>query len=55
MVADLRSVDNDTVHWDINFTSLVHDWEVDSFSFLFNVLYSARVGWEGDARLCWMP
>jgi hypothetical protein len=26
VVADLRSVSNDTTHWDINFTRLVHDW-----------------------------
>jgi hypothetical protein len=55
MVADLRSVSNDTTHWDINFTRLVHDWEVDSVSSFFNVLYSARVGREGDDSLCWMP
>jgi hypothetical protein len=47
IMADLRSVSNDMVHWDINFTRLVHDWEVDSVSSFFNVLYSARVGREG--------
>jgi hypothetical protein len=44
MVADLRSVSNDMAHWDINFTKLVDDWEVDFVSSFFNVLYSARVG-----------
>jgi hypothetical protein len=51
MVADLRSVSNYTAHWDINFTTLVDDWEVDFVSSFFNVLYPARVGWEGDGRL----
>jgi hypothetical protein len=30
-------------------------WGVDSVSSFFNVLYSARVGWEGNDKLCWMP
>jgi hypothetical protein len=34
MVDNLRSVSNDTVHWDINFTRLVHDWEVEFVLFL---------------------
>jgi hypothetical protein len=42
-VADLGNISNGTAHWDINFTRLVHDWEVDSVSFFFNVLYYARV------------
>jgi hypothetical protein len=33
----------------------VHDWEVDSISSLFNVLYYPRVVREGDDSLCWMP
>lgn len=50
MVANLRSVSNDTVPWDINFTRLLHDWEVKYFSSFFNVLYSTRMGEEGDDR-----
>ena len=42
-VADLGSISNGTAHWDINFTRLVHDWEVDSVSIFFNDLYYARV------------
>ena len=34
---------------------LLHDSEVDSTSFFFKVLYSARVGREGDDSLCWKP
>jgi len=30
-------------------------WEVDSVSFCFHVLYSARAGQEGDDSLCWQP
>lgn len=50
MVANLRSVSNDTVPWDINFTTLLHDWEVKYVSSFFNVLYSTRMGQEGDDR-----
>jgi hypothetical protein len=54
-VANLRSVSNDSVYWDINFIRLVHDWEVDYVSSFFNVLYSSKVGRVGEHRLCWMP
>jgi hypothetical protein len=40
MVAGLRSVSNDKIHWDIHFTKFVHDW---------------KVGQEGNDRLCWTP
>jgi hypothetical protein len=54
-VADLRILNNDVVHWDINFIRLVHDWEVDFVSSFFNVLYSVRLGWGCDDKLCWTP
>jgi hypothetical protein len=53
-VVDLRSASNNTADWDINFTRLVHDYEVDFVTSFFNVLYSTRVGLEGDDSLCWM-
>jgi hypothetical protein len=55
IVVDLKIVSNDMVHWDINLIRLVHDWEVDSVSSFFNVLYSAGVGREADDGLCWTP
>jgi hypothetical protein len=55
LVADLMIAHNDVVHWDINFIRLVHDWEVDSISSFFNVLYSIRMGQGGDDKLCWIP
>jgi hypothetical protein len=55
LVANLRSVRNDSVYWDINFIRLVHDWEVDYVSSFFTVLYSIRVGRLGKHRLCWTP
>jgi hypothetical protein len=55
LMADLRVVSNNVVNWDISFIKLVHDWEVDSISSFINALYSARVGWGGDDKLCWTP
>jgi hypothetical protein len=55
IVANFRIVSNDIVHWDINLIRLMHDWEVDFISSFFNVLYSNRVGREGDDRSCWTP
>jgi len=57
LVTDLMVAHNDVVHWDINFIKLVHDWEVDSVSHLFNVLYSIsiKMSRECDNKLCWIP
>jgi hypothetical protein len=37
MVANLMSVGNDTAPWDVNFTRLIHDWEMKYVSSFFNV------------------
>jgi hypothetical protein len=44
LVADHMLVNNREVNWDMNFIRLVHDWDVDVASFLFNALYSVRLG-----------
>jgi hypothetical protein len=54
-VADLRSVGNALIYWDVNFIRLVHDWEVYYVSSFFNVLYSNRVGRVGEHRIRWTP
>jgi hypothetical protein len=54
LVADHMFAHNE-VHWDMNFIRLVHDWEVDFVSSLFNALYSIRMGWGDEDKFCWIP
>jgi hypothetical protein len=55
LAANLMVAHNDVVHWDINFIILVHDWEVDSISSFFNVLYSIWMDQGVNDKLCWIP
>jgi hypothetical protein len=34
---------NDSIHWEVNFTRAAHDWELESISTFFELLYSAKV------------
>jgi hypothetical protein len=45
---------NDELHWDMDFIRLVHDWEVDFKSSIFNALYSVRMGQGDDDKFCWI-
>jgi hypothetical protein len=51
MIVDLRSVCNDTTHWDINFTRLVHDWEVD---FVSSSMFYAPLEWVGRVMIAYV-
>jgi hypothetical protein len=46
---------NDGVHWDMNLFRLVHAWELDFASSLFNAMYSVRMGRGDEEKLCWNP
>jgi hypothetical protein len=54
LVADHMLVHNDEVHWDMNFITLVHDWEVNIVSSSLNDLYFARSRGDED-KCCWVP
>jgi hypothetical protein len=55
LVVDHMLVNNKEVDWDMNFIRLVHDWDVDVISSLFNALYSIRLGQGNENKLCWSP
>jgi hypothetical protein len=55
LVVDHMLVHNGEVDWDMNLIRLVHDWEVDVVSSLFNALYSVRLGQGNENKLCWSP
>jgi hypothetical protein len=42
-VADYKQFFNENLQWDISFTRLVHNWEVDFFTSSFDLLYSIRL------------
>lgn len=39
MVADLMSVQNNSVYWEVNFSRVTQDWELEAFSSFFERLY----------------
>lgn len=41
--------------WDVSFIRAAHDWEVDVLASFFTLLYSLRVGSEGEDQLWWSP
>lgn len=45
---------NASHQWNINFFGMTHDWEMDLFTLFFTTLYSIRVRWGGEDRLCWV-
>ena len=52
-VAELISFSLDSYHWNIIFTSLGQDWELESIASFMDLLYSGA--WKGDRadKLCW--
>ena len=43
------------LHWDLNFSKTVHDWDLESSSSFMDVIYSIPVRGNGEAKLCWNP
>jgi hypothetical protein len=42
-VAAHMQLRNDSLHWEIKFNRAAHDWELESISTFFELLYSAKV------------
>jgi hypothetical protein len=40
--------------WNVSFIRAVHEWEVDVFASLFNLLYSYRVRRKDEDKLWWV-
>jgi hypothetical protein len=52
-VAAHMQLHNDSNHWEVNFTRATHDWELESISTFFDLLYSAKVLGQGEDKICW--
>ena len=53
-VADQIHWKNGDMHWDILFTRLVNDWELENLQYFHALLYSRYIEWRGD-RMAWRP
>jgi hypothetical protein len=51
-VADYLCWQNGVPHWDVCFTRLFHDWEVEPFQALIGLLYSPKVHQNQEDRVC---
>jgi hypothetical protein len=40
---------------EVNFIRTIHDWELESTSTFFDLLYSAEVNGHGEDKLSWKP
>jgi hypothetical protein len=54
-VADCVQFSNGILQWNISFTKLVHDWEVDLAASFFDLLYSLRLGQGCKDKICRIP
>jgi hypothetical protein len=46
---------NDTLHWNVQFIRPVHDWELEGVSCFFALLYSQKIRFGGEDKICWVP
>jgi hypothetical protein len=44
---------NNSIHWEVNFTRAAQDWELESISTFFDLLYSAKELGRGEDKMCW--
>jgi len=53
MVADNLVVQNGVIQWNVIFTHLVQDWEMEMVLYFFSRLFSISVRHREDDRLVW--
>jgi hypothetical protein len=54
-IADNVECYNGSVQWNIVFTRLIHDWEVEVLTFFYSRLYSYKFRGVGEDKLWWVP
>ena len=54
-VADQIHWQNGDIHWDILFTRLVNDWELENLQYFHALLYSRYIERRGGDRMAWRP
>ena len=53
VVADFLHIRGDSVHWEVNFTRLIQDWELESVSSFLDLLYSTTIHKHEEDKLIW--
>ena len=54
-VANHLRIHNDQIHWEMDFIPTFHDWELESISNFFDLLYSVSPKVQGEDQICWKP
>ena len=54
-VADNFQCRGNAIHWEVTFSRLAQDWELESFSSFLELLYSFTGTGKGEDKLCWKP
>jgi hypothetical protein len=54
-IADNVERSNGVIQWNIQFTRLIHDWEVEVLASFYHCLYSCKLREDGGDKLWWAP
>jgi hypothetical protein len=54
-VADNFQRLGDSIHWEVTFSRLAQDWEVESFLSFLERLYAVTINGNGEDKVCWQP
>ena len=54
-VADNFHCRGGSIHWEVTFSRLAQDWELESFSSFLELLYSFTGIDSGEDKMCWKP
>ena len=54
-IVGLLQFNNGMKHWDLHFSRLVRDWELDSLDRFMDLIYSSSVSGRGDYKMGWKP
>jgi hypothetical protein len=54
-IADNMEHSSNSIQWNIQFTRLIHDWEVGELASFYKCLYDCKLRGEGKDKLWWVP
>jgi hypothetical protein len=54
-ITDNAEHSNGTIKWNIQFSRLFHDWEVEDLASFYRCLYACKIRGVGKDKLWWMP
>uniref|UniRef100_A0A2N9EI09 Reverse transcriptase domain-containing protein n=1 Tax=Fagus sylvatica TaxID=28930 RepID=A0A2N9EI09_FAGSY len=52
-VTDNFQRQGDSIHWEVTFSRLAQDWEMESFLSFLEILYSVTITGIGEDKVCW--